>query len=72
METIKIEIVNPKAKKILTSLVELKLIKIKKENSKADFTTLLKKIRTNSSENISIEEITQEVEEVRSKRYENL
>jgi len=71
METIRIEILNPKAKNLLKDLADLNLIKINNENTKYDFSALLKKLRSKSSSNqISLEEITKEVEEVRENRYE--
>jgi len=70
METIRIDIINPKAKSLLKGLADLNLIKINKENKKSDFSTLLKKLRTKSKSEISLDEITNEVEEVRKARYE--
>lgn len=69
METIRIDILNPKAKNLLKSLVDLNLIKINKETEKTAISTLLKKLRTKSEDEISLEEITKEVEKVRKKRY---
>ena len=69
METIRIDIINPKAKKLLKDLADLKLIRIKKD-VKSEFSSLLQKIRNKSSESLSIEEITKEVEDVRKSRYE--
>ena len=37
METIQIDILNPKAKKLLRNLADLNLIKINKEKEKTDF-----------------------------------
>ncbi len=70
MESLRIEIINPKAKQLLKSLADLKLIRIKKEQSKSDFSELLKKFRSQSEEAPTIEEITKEVESVRKDRYE--
>ena len=70
METIQIDILNPKAKKILRSLADLNLIKINKAKSKSDFSSLLEKLRTNSADEILLDEITNEVEQVRKMRYE--
>ena len=70
METINIEILNPKAKKLLKDLADLNLIKITEKNSKTDFLALLKKIRKKNKNKISLEQITSEVEAVRKKRYE--
>ncbi len=71
METIRIEILNPKAKSILKSLADLNLISIKKERKQSDFISLLAKLRTNSDDAPTLDEITSEVESVRSKRYED-
>jgi hypothetical protein len=68
METIKIDIVNPKAKKIIKDLADLDLITIRGKDPLKSFQTLLNNLRTKSKE-ISLEEITKEVELVRSKRY---
>ncbi|MEX0995689.1 MAG: hypothetical protein WDZ45_01415 [Flavobacteriaceae bacterium] len=70
METIRIDIINPKAKKLLKDLADLNLIKINKEKYKSDFSALLKKIRAKSNDEISLDEITKEVEQVRKSRYE--
>jgi predicted AAA+ superfamily ATPase len=70
METVRIDILNPKAKKLLQDLADLDLIKINKEKEKSDFTVLLKKLRSRSNEPISPEEIAKEVETVRKARYE--
>lgn len=70
METIQIDILNPKAKKLLRNLADLNLIKINKTKNKSDFSALLQKLRAKSSDEISLGEITNEVEKVRSSRYE--
>lgn len=69
METFQIDILNPKAKKLLKDLADLNLIKIKK-TKKSDFSALLTKLRSKSTKEISLEEITKEVESVRKSRYE--
>jgi hypothetical protein len=71
MESIRIEIINPKAKNLIKNLEDMDLIRIKKEKSKTEFTDLLLRLRKNSDEAPSIEEITKEVELVRKARYEN-
>ena len=48
METLKVEILNPKAKNILKGLADLNLINIKRERKKSDFTQLLAKLRKQS------------------------
>lgn len=68
METIRIDILNPKVKNILKDLAELNLIKIKED--KSDLSTLIKKLRLKPTENVSLKEITREVENVRKSRYE--
>lgn len=67
MDSIRIEILNPKAKKLLKSLVDLDLIAIR--SSKNEFSELLKKLRSENSNKPTLEEITKEVEFVRSTRY---
>jgi hypothetical protein len=66
MESFRIEILNPKAVRLLKDLAELDLISI---NSSASFTSILKKFRKKSASAPSLEEITTEVEKIRSKRY---
>jgi len=70
METIRIDIINPKAKSILNDLADLKLIRIKKEEGKSEFKELLDKLRVDSDEAPSLNEIAAEVEAVRKARYE--
>ena len=70
METLKIDILNPKAKSLLKNLADLKLIRIQKERVKTDFRELLDRLRKNADNTLSFEEITKEVEEVRKARYE--
>jgi len=70
METLQIDILNPKAKKILKNLAELNLIKITVPKDSSDFSSLLDKLRNKPYQEISLEEITKEVEEVRESRYE--
>jgi|JI10StandDraft_1071094.scaffolds.fasta_scaffold1506889_2 hypothetical protein len=67
MASMNIEILNPKAKKLLQDLEELKLISISEENSNPFF-DVVKKIRSKKA-NISIQEITKDIETVRTKRY---
>ena len=71
MESIRIEILNPKARKLLKNLAELKLIKISDlSDRKSEFKKLLNRLRSKSDTAPSIEEITKEVEAVRKSRYE--
>ena len=69
MKTLQVEILNPKARKLLDDLVQLNLIKIK-ENKGNDFSDLLKKLRPKGSDQLTPEEIINEVELVRKSRYE--
>jgi len=66
MESLTIEILNPKVKKLLNDLADLKLISI--SNSKPNIDSLLKTLRSDDAP--SLEEITKEVETVRSVEYE--
>jgi hypothetical protein len=68
METLKIDIVNPKAKRIIKELADLNLISIHDKNPIKSFESLLARLRSKTSK-ISLEEITKEVELVRAKRY---
>lgn len=70
METMRIEIINPKAKGLIKSLADMDLIRIKKENAKSEFTELLARLRMNADDAPSPEEITVEVESVRNARHE--
>ncbi|EKB50225.1 hypothetical protein [Cecembia lonarensis] len=70
METIRIDILNPKAKALLKDLANLDLIRIRKEDSENAFSEVLKKFRSKSDEAPSLEDITKEVEAVRKARYE--
>jgi DNA-binding transcriptional ArsR family regulator len=71
MDSIRIEILNPKARKILKNLAELKLIKISDlSDRKNEFKKLLDKLRAKSDNAPSLEEIEKEVEAVRKARYE--
>ena len=70
METIRIDILNPKAKSILKDLADLNLIRIKREKIKSEFKELLDRLRIDSEDAPSLDEITSEVEAVRKARYE--
>lgn len=67
MKTIKVDILNPKARKLLKDLADLDLIVIR-ESTKSGFLEVLKKIRSKSKNVPSPEEIAKEVELVRSRR----
>jgi hypothetical protein len=64
-----IDILNPKARKLLKDLEELKLIAIRKPADDG-FMALVKKFRAKAKNNPpTLEEITKEVELVRAERY---
>ena len=66
MESITVEILNPKAKKLLEDLADLNLISI--SYIKPSLENLLNILRSDNSP--SFKEITKEVENVRAKRNE--
>ena len=69
MDTMQIDILNPKASKLLKNLEDLKLISIKKTTDDG-FLTLVNKFRARAKNNPpTLAEITKEVENVRAKRY---
>ncbi len=69
MTTVTINILNPKAKKLLQELEELKLISIC-DTSKNNFLEIVNKLRAKAEKNPpSFESITKEVESVRSTRH---
>lgn len=69
MKTYQIDILNPKAARLLQDLADLKLISIK-ETKKQDFMDIVTKLRKKASSNVpSLEEITKEVEMVRAERH---
>ena len=67
MQTLRVDIINPKAMQLLRDLAEMKLISITPKTT--SFSDLLKKLRSKASKAPSLEEITKEVELVRAKRY---
>ena len=72
METLKIEILNPRAKRLLQDLAALNLIRFKdSEDSKTEFKNLLIRLRSSKVPPITLKQITKEVEAVRQKRYGN-
>jgi hypothetical protein len=68
MNSMRIDILNPKAAKLLRDLADLNLIAIQ-DSSKSGFASVLKKLRSKAKSVPTLEEITKEVELVRSKRY---
>ncbi len=69
MNTIRIDILNPKATRLIKDLADLNLIAIQ-DSSKNGFARILKKLRSTSKDLPTQEEITKEVELVRKRRYE--
>lgn len=71
MDTIQIEILDPKARKLLKNLAEMNLISIRKPSDDG-FLSLVNKIRAKAkSSPPSLDEITKEIEIVRAERYAN-
>jgi hypothetical protein len=69
--TYQVDILNPKADKLLQDLADLKLISLSK-TSDDPFMSVVKKLRKNAASSPPmLEDITKEVEFVRSKRYAN-
>lgn len=69
--TYQVNILNPKAEKLLQDLADLKLISISK-TSDDPFLTVISRLRKKASlAPPTLEEITKEVEIVRSNRYAN-
>jgi hypothetical protein len=68
MKTIRIDILNPKAARLLKDLADLKLISIQ-DVSKNSFASVLKRLRSKAKSSPTFDEITNEVELERSKRY---
>lgn len=68
MEALKIEILNPKALKLIRGMQELNLIKVEKE-PKSAFKVFLEKTRKKSASAPSFDQVTKIVEEVRAERY---
>ncbi|HHV86409.1 MAG TPA: hypothetical protein GXX42_11445 [Petrimonas sp.] len=68
MEAIKIEILNPKAFQLIEGMQDLNLIRITEE-PETKLKSYLKKMRKNAAKVPDLDEITEIVEEVRTKRY---
>mgnify|MGYP000871457032 CR=1 FL=1 len=71
METLTIDVLNPKARNILNDLEDLNLIKINFERTTNEFQNLLIKLRSKSLDAPSDEEIISEVKTVRKLRNAN-
>lgn len=68
MNSLRIDIINPKATRLLKDLADMNLIAIR-DSSKSGFESVLKRLRSKADSTPSLEEITKEVELVRAKRY---
>ena len=69
MKTYQIDLLNPKAARLLQDLAELNLISIK-ETKKEKFLEIVAKLRRKAVSNVpTLDEITKEVELVRASRY---
>jgi hypothetical protein len=68
VEALEIEILNPKALKLIKGMQDLKLIKVKEEPA-SSLKVYLKKMRCNNTTAPKLNEIKKIVEEVRTKRY---
>jgi hypothetical protein len=68
METLTINILNPKMESILKEFESLKLISIL-PNSKEKFKFVLSKIRSKSDNTITLEEIQKEVDMIRERDF---
>jgi hypothetical protein len=68
MNTMRVDILNPKAVRLLKDLADLKLIAIQ-DTSKNGFAYVLKSLRSKAKSTPTLEEITAEVELIRAKRY---
>jgi hypothetical protein len=70
MTTYRVDILNPKANKLLQDLADMKLIALSKQTSDDSFLAVVKRLRKKAASNPpTLDEITKEVERVRSKRY---
>ncbi|MDA3938234.1 MAG: hypothetical protein PF693_02855 [Spirochaetia bacterium] len=65
METIKIDILNPKAINIIRDLAAVDLIRINKSKTPSNFSNILSRLRKNSDDVPSLDDITREVESIR-------
>jgi len=69
MQTYQVNILNPKAAKLLQDLADLDLISIK-QTSEDNFLKVINKLRLKAADHApSLDEITKEVESARAKRY---
>ena len=69
MDTVQVDILNPKAGRLLQDLADMNLISIKEVTSDS-FLKVVAQLRKKAQKNPpTLEEITKEVERVRAKRY---
>ncbi len=68
MDTMTINIINPKAIKLIKDLADMDLISIQ-DKTENRFDEVLKQLRSKNEEAPSLEEITAEVEAERTRRY---
>lgn len=68
---LQVEIIDPKAKRLLEDLEDLGVIRIRKDLLKEKFGTLLKDSRVQGNSLPTMNEIIDEVEQVRSVRYKH-
>jgi hypothetical protein len=68
METLKVDILDPRARKLLRNLADQNLITIR-ETPTASFRQLLSKLRNQTQQPPNLEAITAEVEKVRTQRF---
>ncbi|MCY7290790.1 MAG: hypothetical protein LH615_01270 [Ferruginibacter sp.] len=68
MDALKIEILNPKALKLIRGMQDLNLIKVSEEPT-TKLKSYLKSMRRESSSAPSLEDITKIVEKVRAQQY---
>lgn len=68
MNTLRIDLLEPKAERLLRDLADLNLIAIRDININSGFMRVLKKLRSKSESAPNLDEITKEVESIRAKR----
>ncbi len=69
MDTYQIEILDPKAKRLLEDLASMNLITVQPLEPRKAFKRLVEKLRSTNGDTPSLDEITAEVEAVRTERH---
>jgi hypothetical protein len=69
METLTIDLINPKAKKLLKDLMDLKLINIREIKPKSKLKELLRKISSEEEILMTMDEISDEVKAYRLEKH---